>query len=118
MKFWSCPNPTQRWIRISGELYTSTSIFLSMNLSICLGFFLSRFGYSTALAGLGSSCQRFSDVYYLHFTSDGKPWSRSRVIDLQAIYLNGYPPAVAKMFVRWFKMAKVACPKTFNELIE
>ena len=54
-----------------------------------------------------SRCKNFSRVRYMHFSGDGKPWSKRRSI---ASYRNLYTKEVADLYVEWHEVAKEVCP--------
>ena len=55
-----------------------------------------------------SQCKNFSQVRYMHFSADGKPWSTRRdAISYKGMYPN---EVVADLHIEWHKLAKEACP--------
>ena len=54
-----------------------------------------------------SRCKNFSRVQYMHFSGDGKPWSKRRSIDS---YRSFYTKEVADLYVEWHEAAKEVCP--------
>ena len=68
----------------------------------------SEFRAGEPLSRRVSQCKNFSKVRYMHFSADGKPWSRRR--DVMS-YRNMYPDNEVKdLHIEWHNLAKEACP--------
>ena len=53
-------------------------------------------------------CRDLSRVRYMHFSADGKPWSKRRNA---SSYREVYPDReVADLHIEWHKLANEACP--------
>lgn len=63
-----------------------------------------------ALSDLSSrlaECKNFSEVQYIHFTIQGKPWSYAHS---QEGFLSAFDPEAASVIRRWFVHAHQSCP--------
>ena len=68
----------------------------------------SEYSAGDSLSKRVAQCKNFSQVRYMHFSADGKPWSKRR----EAISYRGMYPdkEVADLHIEWHKLAKEACP--------